>query len=424
MSARLGHPSPPSAKPSRGRARTSIRALLGRPLASYQIVLGSTALLLGIGLIMVLSASSVLALQLYDNPFAIFVRQTIFAGCGLAIAFVVSRSSTRMLRRLVYPLLIITTLLIMATLIPGVGVEVQGGQRWLPVVPGFRLQPSELAKLALVLWAADLYARKQNVLSRPRHVWLPVLPVAALMSALIVAQDDLGTALILIVITLGMMWVAGIPKRYMVGIGASVAGVLVFFVATAPYRAKRMLNFIDPLANSDAEGYQSVHSMMAFATGRFFGVGLGASRQKWGTLPEAHTDFILSVIGEELGLFGTAVILALFAILTYAGIRIATRAQDPFARYAAAGITIWVVTQAAVNIGMVLGLLPVIGLPLPLLSYGGSSLITTLAAVGLLLKFAKTEPGAARTLAAKKKRRQRRRGHQNAPPELVRRGET
>src|SRR5699024_9815270 len=274
--------------------------------------------------------------------------------------------------RVSYPWLFIVIFLVGITIVPVVGIEVQGNRNWLPLVAGFRLQPSELAKLALGVWAADLYARKEQLLKHPRHVWLPMLPVAAVVIGLIVARGDLGTALILFAIVLGMVWIAGTRRRGMRGIGATAAG------------------------------YQSVHSMMAFATGRFFGVGLGASRQKWGTLPEAHTDFILSVIGEELGLFGTLVILVLFGFLTYAIIRIATRAREPFARHAAAGLGVWIMGQAMINIGMVLGLLPVIGVPLPLLSYGGSSLLVTLIAVGLLLNFAKTEPGAARALAAKK----------------------
>ena len=396
-------------------ALQTFRALLRRPLASYQIVLGSSVLLLGIGLIMVLSASSVLALNLYGNAFAIFGRQALFAAIGVAGAYLASRISMANLRRLSYPLLFIAIFLVGITIIPGVGIEVQGNRNWLPLVAGFRLQPSELAKLALVVWAADLYARKEQLLKHPRHVWLPMLPVAAVVIGLIVAQGDLGTALILFAIVLGMLWIAGIPRRYMVGIGATAAAILVFFVAIAPHRVSRTLNFMDPLSAADTAGYQSVHSMMAFATGRFFGVGLGASRQKWGTLPEAHTDFILSVIGEELGLFGTLVILVLFGFLTYAIIRIATRAREPFARHAAAGLGVWIMGQAMINIGMVLGLLPVIGVPLPLLSYGGSSLLVTLIAVGLLLNFAKTEPGAARALAAKKRRRQqvRRQVHKN-----------
>lgn len=380
------------------------RKTLERPLASYQLVLGVGSILLGLGLIMVLSASSVLALQAFGDSFYIFKRQLIFAVLGVIGALIAANIRLTTLRRLVYPLLIGTTVLILATFTP-LGVSVQGNRNWLPLFAGFQIQPSEFAKLAIVLWAADLYARKEKLLHDPRHLLVPMLPVAGIVAMLVVGQKDLGTALVLFAVIIGMLWVVGLPGRYMGGVGLTISALLVFFVATAPHRVARLLNFTDPLSSADAAGYQSVHSMMAFATGGFWGVGLGGSRQKWGTLPEAHTDFILAVIGEELGLFGTFVVVILFTVLAYAGVRIATRTKDPFVRYAAAGITIWLLTQAVINIGMVLGLLPVIGIPLPLLSYGGSSLLTTLVALGLLVNFAKTEPGAKRALAASRKKR-------------------
>ncbi len=384
---------------------TAARKILERPLASYQLILGVGAILLGLGLIMVLSASSVLALKSTGDSFYIFKRQMIFAVLGLIAAAIAANISLTTMRKLVYPILAVTTILILATFIPGVGIEVQGNRNWLPLFAGFQLQPSEFAKLAIVLWAADLYTRKDKLLADPRHLLIPMLPITGGITMLVVGQHDLGTALVLFAVIIGMLWVVGLPGRYMGGVALTISAMLVFFVATAPHRVVRMLSFLDPLSSADAAGYQSVHSMMAFATGGFWGVGLGASRQKWGTLPEAHTDFILAVIGEELGLFGTFVVVILFMLLAYTGVRIATRTKDSFVRYAAAGITIWLISQAVVNIGMVLGLLPVIGIPLPLLSYGGSSLVTTLIALGLLVNFAKTEPGARRALSAGRKRR-------------------
>lgn len=383
---------------------TAARKILERPLASYQLILGVGAILLGLGLIMVLSASSVLALQAFGDSFYIFKRQLIFAVVGIIGAAIAANISLTTLRKLVYPILIGTTVLILATYTP-LGLTVNGNRNWLPLFGGFQIQPSEFAKLAIVLWAADLYARKEKLLQNPRHLLVPLIPVAGLVTLLVVGQGDLGTALVLFAAIVGMLWVVGLPGKYMGGVALTIGALLVFFVATAPHRVVRLLSFLDPLSSADAAGYQSVHSMMAFATGGFWGVGLGASRQKWGTLPEAHTDFILAVIGEELGLFGTFVVVILFMLLAYTGVRIATRTKDQFVRYAAAGITIWLMTQAVVNIGMVLGLLPVIGIPLPLLSYGGSSLLTTLIALGLLVNFAKTEPGARRALAASRKRR-------------------
>jgi cell division protein FtsW len=382
------------------------RRTLERPLASYQLVLGSTALLLGLGLIMVLSASSVYAYHNYHhNSFAIVERQVIFAGLGVVGAVIAARVPLTLLRRLVLPFLLVTVALIGATFI--IGVDVNGNRNWLALPGGFQLQPSEFAKLALVLWIADLYARRQKYLSTPRYVLTPMVPIAGAVAALVVGQHDLGTALVLFALITGMLWVAGLPAKQMTAVAAGVFVVMVFFVATAPHRVARLLNFTDPQSDPDSAGFQAIHGMMALARGGFWGVGLGGSRQKWGSLPEAHTDFILAVIGEELGLLGTFVVLTLLIVLAFAGIRIASRTQDPFVRYTASGITIWIMVQSIINIGMVLGLLPVIGIPLPLISYGGSSLLVTLVAMGVLLNCAKTEPGARRALAAGRANRAR-----------------
>lgn len=383
----------------------SARKTLQRPLASYQLVLGVTSILLGLGLIMVLSASSVFALTTRGDSFYIFKRQIIFAVLGVIGAFVAANVKIDSLRKLIYPFLFVTVGLILATFIPGVGIEVQGNRNWLPLFGSFQLQPSEFAKLAIVLWAADLFARKEKLLHQPRHVLLPMIPVTGTLAMLVVGQHDLGTALVLFAVIVGMLWVVGLSGKYMGGVGLTVSAILVFFVAASPERVLRLLSFTNPMATADSAGFQSVHGLMALATGGFWGVGLGGSRQKWGTLPEAHTDFILAVIGEELGLIGTFVVIILFGLLAYSGVRIATRSKDPFVHYSAAGITVWLIVQAVINIGMVLGLLPVIGIPLPLISYGGSSLLVTLVALGLLVNFAKTEPGAKRALAASRKRR-------------------
>ena len=383
----------------------AVRKTLERPLASYQLVLGVCSILLGLGLIMVLSASSVFALTTTGDSFYIFKRQLLFAVLGVSGAFVAANIKIDFLRKLVYPFLFVTVGLILATFIPGVGIEVQGNRNWLPLFGSFQLQPSEFAKLAMVLWAADLFARKEKLLHQPRHLVLPMIPVTGALAMLVVGQHDLGTALVLFAVIVGMLWVVGLPGKYMGGVGLTISAILLFFVAASPHRVIRMLSFTNPMANADSAGFQSVHGLMALATGGFWGVGLGGSRQKWGTLPEAHTDFILAVIGEELGLVGTFVVIILFGLLAFSGVRIATRAKDPFIRYAAAGITIWLLVQAVINIGMVLGLLPVIGIPLPLISYGGSSLLVTLVGLGLLVNFAKTEPGAKRALAASRKRR-------------------
>jgi len=392
----------------------SVKRMLDRPLASYQLVLGSVALLLGIGLIMVLSASSVFSRYNYNgNSYAIIERQLLFAVLGLIGAYLVMRLPWSVLRRMVLPFLAVSVALILATFV--FGLDIRGNRNWLPLVAGFNLQPSEFAKLALVLWIAQWYATHQKSLTTPRLVMLPMVPVAGAVTGLVVLQHDLGTALVLFALIVGMLWVGGLPRRQMTGVIAGTFVVLLFFVVTSPHRIVRLLNFTDPLSDPDYAGYQSIHASMALARGGFWGVGLGGSRQKWGSLPDAHTDFILAVTGEELGLLGALVVLILFATLALAGIRIATRSRDPFARYVAAGITIWIVVQASINVAMVLGLLPVIGIPLPMISYGGSSMLVTLVAMGFLLRCATTEPGAQRALdigrAAKKKKRQRRRDH-------------
>ncbi|TCI99756.1 putative lipid II flippase FtsW [Aeromicrobium sp. IC_218] len=391
------------ARPTRHGFLAGVRSAFDRPLTSYQLVLGVGTILLCLGLVMVLSASSVLALRQHDNAFYYFERQLLFAVVGGVGAVVAAKLPFRTLHWLTYPVLIGSVALIVATYV--IGVEIRGNRNWLPLAGGFMLQPSEFAKLAVVLWVAHLYSRKQKLLGRTSHVLVPMLPVTAGVALLVVGQNDLGTALVLFAVMLGMLWVAGLKSRPLMAILLTLGAVLVFFVAAAPHRVARLLTFMDPMSAPDTDGYQSIHSRMAFASGQFWGVGLGGSRQKWGTLPEAHNDFILAIIGEELGLFGACVVLVLFGLLAYAGIRIATRTREPYARYLAAGITIWLLAQALINIGMVLGLLPVIGIPLPLISSGGSSLMTTLVAVGLLVNCAKSEPGAKRALEARAARR-------------------
>lgn len=391
----------------------AVRTMLSRPLASYQLVLGTTGLLLGLGLIMVLSASSVLALRVYGNSFEIIVRQGIFAVIGVVAMIVAMRMPLTLVRKLARPALLGVMVLIGVTFTP-LGEDVNGNRNWIPLFAGFNLQPSEFAKLALVMWVADLYTRRHKYLGTTRYVLTPMVPIAAIVVGLVVGQKDLGTAVILVAIIGGMLWVAGLPLRPLLILGSVVAMMLLFFVATAPHRVERMMSFVNPMSDPEKSGYQAIKAMMGFARGGFWGVGLGNSRQKWGALPEAHTDFILAVIGEELGLAGSLVVIALFGLLTFAGFRIAHRSRDRFARYLAAGITIWIATQAIINIAMVLGLMPVIGVPLPLISYGGSSMIATLVALGLLANCATTEPGAARALTtsrrAKARKKQRRTG--------------
>lgn len=387
----------------------SLKVLLDRPLTSYQLVLGVTALLLSLGLVMVLSASSVTSLTTENNSYAIFAKQAVWVAVGLPTAWLVSRLPVRLIRGFAWPGLLVSIALIGLTYVPTLGVSVNGNQNWLALGP-LTIQPSEVAKLAIVLWSADVYARKDRLLEDWRHLLVPVMPVTLLVAMLVVGQQDLGTALVLFAIILGTLWVVGAPMRLFVGAMLAAVGVVAFLASTDRERVERITTFLDPFSDLQGGGWQAAHGFFALASGQFFGVGIGASRQKWGTLPAAHTDFIFAVIGEELGLFGTLVVLSLFGLLAFTGFRIAMRTTEPFVRYAAAGITVWLLAQALINLGMVLGFLPVIGIPLPLVSYGGSALLPTLVSLGMLLAFAGTEPGAKAALRARRRHRGRRIG--------------
>jgi cell division protein FtsW len=388
--------------------RAALKRTLDKPLTSYHLVLGVTGLLLSLGLLMVLSASSVTSLNEYGNSYAIFSKQAIWMGVGIPLALVASRLPIGLVRFAAWPALLLSLALIALTYVPGFGVAVNGNQNWLSFGGPFQIQPSELAKLAMVLWCADVYSRKDRLLTQWRHMLVPMMPVCALVVAMVVLQGDLGTALVLFAIVLGMLWIIGAPMRLFAG-SFLVVGVLAFGLAVSqPERVARLTGFLNPIANYGSQGWQASHGFFALATGGLWGSGIGASNQKWGNLPGAHTDFIFAIIGEEFGLFGTLVVLALFVTLAYVGIRIAARTPDLFVKYASAGIVVWLLSQALINIGMVLGLLPVIGIPLPLISYGGSALLPTLVALGLLLSFARTEPGAQAALRARRTERRRR----------------
>ncbi len=383
----------------------SIRQALARPLTAYYLLLGASALLLTIGLIMVLSASSVYSYEQSDgDSYAVIKRQLMWVVLGLPCAYLASRFPERLIRRLAWPALLGSMVLIALTQVPGLGLTRNGQTNWLGVGP-IAIQPSEIAKLAVILWAAHVYALKERRLGELQHVLMPVVPGMAIVSGLVVLQKDLGTALVLFAIMLGMLWVVGAPMR-LFAMALSVIGVGAFYMATtSAERRERLLSFADPFKDYHDSGWQPAHGLYALSTGGFFGQGIGASQQKWGDLPEAHTDFIFAVLGEELGLIGTLLVLALFLTIAFAAIRVATTTSNPFVRYASFGITIWLLGQMIINIGMVLALLPVIGIPLPLVSYGGSALLPSLVAVGLLIGFARAEPEAARALAARRKQR-------------------
>ena len=387
----------PAARPA---ARTGV---LQRPLASYFLVLASTVALLVLGLVMVFSASSVRSFATFHSSYAIALKQAIFMAVGIPLMWIASRLPVRVWRALGYPLLLAALGGLVLVLVPGIGRNVDGGTRWIPVPGGFNIQPSELAKLALLLWGADLMVRKKKLLGEWKHLFVPLLPVTGLVAFLIMLEPDMGTTLATLAIVVALLWVVGTPARYFGALLAVLVGLGTALAMAEPYRLARLTSFLHPFRDAQGTGYQAVQGLYALSSGGWFGLGLGASREKWvGGLPNAHTDFVFAIIGEELGLLGTVTVLLLFATLTYAGVRIAKRATDPFARLAATGVTAWLAAQAFINIGAVVGLLPITGIPLPLISFGGSAMIADLVAIGLLLSLARAEPGAAQALASRR----------------------
>ena len=377
-----------------------IRGLLARPLTSYYLVAGTGSLLLALGLVMVLSASSVQMLSQGDSPFLQFQKQLFGVALALPLMLGASRLPPGAFRFVAYPLMGLSVLGLLLTQM--IGHSVNGATRWLPIA-GIQLQPSEFAKLAFVLWGADLLARNDELgrLTQWRHLLVPLMPGAVILGVLVMIGDDLGTTLVLLTIFIALLWVAGTPLRLFIGMLAFICLVVAMLILVSSYRSDRITCFVDPQAHAATACWQPLQGRYALASGGWFGVGLGASRQKWGMLPDPSTDFIFAILGEELGLAGTLCVLGLFGGLGYAGLRIARRVTDPFMRLAATAITAWIVVQALVNIGVVIGVLPITGVPLPLVSSGVSSLLVTMAALGMLMAFAKREPGAAEALAAR-----------------------
>nr|WP_308301681.1 putative lipid II flippase FtsW [Frankia umida] len=380
------------------REAVSRMPLLDRPLASYYLLLSSVGLLLLLGLVMVLSASSVRSYADSGSSYTLFIRQAIWVGIGVPIAVLASRLPVRVFRGVAYPLLGLTIFLLLVVLVPGIG-SVRGGARQWIVVGPITVQPSELVKIALVLWCADLLVRKRRRLTEAKHLLVPLVPMFLFIDLLILLEPDLGGAICVTVVPLTILWVVGTPKRFYAAMLVAIIVAATMLAVLEPYRMRRLLSFTDPFADANGDGFQAVQGIYALSTGGWWGEGLGASVEKWpDLLPAVHTDFILAIIGEELGLVGSLVVVGLFGVLGYAGLRIAHRSDDLFVRLAAAGVTAWIIVQAVVNMGAVVGLLPITGVTLPLVSFGGSSLLPTLLALGMLLAFARSEPAAAEYL--------------------------
>jgi len=388
-----------------GEQVRAARSLLDRPLTSYYLIAGITTLLLCLGLVMVLSTASIADLSNGESPYHDFEVQLVGIVVGVPVMWVVARSQPRLFRAAAYPLLAVSAIGLCLTLIPGVAAPPQNGaSRWIAVGP-LTFQPSELAKLALAVWGADLLARKEKIgmLTDWRHMLVPLLPGTGVLAMLVMAGHDLGTTFILLVIFLVLLWIIGTPGRVFVGLLIFMGLVLLLLTVTESYRVRRLTGLWDT-TNTDPTGInmQAIQGHIALGSGGIFGVGLGASREKWGWLPESTSDFIFAIIGEELGLVGTLCVTALYGGLAFAGLRVARRVPDTFSRLLSAAITAWIVVQAVVNIGAVIGVFPITGVPLPLVSRGLSSVLVTMVGLGMLMSFARREPGASQALTARR----------------------
>ena len=384
------------------RGIRSVRRLmadwLDRPMTSLHLILAIFALMLGFGLLMVLSSSSVAAFRNGGSSFSVFANQATYAAVGLMLFCAAQFLPVRLMRSLSTIAVIVALALLVAVLIPGIGTLVNGARSWIRL-GGLQFQPSEIAKLALLLWMAHVLAARRSTLGSPKALLIPVLPVYGLMAGLIMYQPDLGTTVALTIVFMAVLYFAGAPRWMFATLGALGVAGFFFLAVSAEYRLARLLSFINPEEHPEVS-YQLLQSLYGMGNGGWFGVGLGQSRAKWSYLPNADSDFIFAIIGEELGLIGAGILLLLFALLAYTGLRIARRNVDPFVKIVASAGTVWLVGQAAINIGYVVGLLPVTGIPLPMISAGGTSLLITMVVFGLLANFARREPQAAAALAA------------------------
>lgn len=363
------------------------------PATPFYALIVSVSLLSIIGVIMVFSASSIYSLDTRGSAWAVSIRQLVFLIISIPMAILLARLSLKNWKKLAQFGLILSVVILLLLRIPGIGKEVNGNTNWISL--GFvDVQPSELAKFLIILWASQLLASRLNAGFIRFNVLALIAPGFIVVSALIMWGRDLGTASVTMAILGGLLFISGIHLRLIGTLVATAALALGFFIATAPYRAARWSVFLDPFdpAQYKNEGWQPAHSLLGLASGGIFGVGLGGSRQKWGNLPEAHTDFIFAIIGEELGLIGTLLILVLLGTLIYSILRIALASDDSFTRFACSGIASWFAIQSVLNIGSALSLLPVVGVTLPLVSYGGSALIATYMGIGFVASSALRNP--------------------------------
>ena len=385
---------------------TATSKFLAKPVNNFYILAVSSIALSVIGLVMVFSASSIHSLDTKGNAVAIVIRQAVFFALSIPLAIFLSQRSLPQWRFLARFGLLISTIILAILQIPGVGKTVNGNTNWI-ALPFVDIQPSELSKFLLILWASYLLANQEKAGKTRINVFALITPGFMVVIFLILLGNDLGTACVIAAILGGLLFVSGVELRLLGSLVAVGAVILAALIATAGYRAARFLVVLDPFAAEDYKnaGWQPAHSLLGLASGGIFGVGLGGSRQKWGNLAEAHTDFIFAIIGEELGLLGTLAVLALLAALIFSIFKISLRCKDPMSRYVGAGIGCWVAVQTVLNIGSATSVLPVVGVTLPFVSYGGSALISLYLGLGYVFGSALRDPEVKRELQKALERR-------------------
>jgi cell division protein FtsW len=383
----------------------SPESILTKPVNHLYMLLASAGALSFLGLIMVFSASSIHAIDTRGSALSIVIRQFLFLVVSVPIAMYLSKLSLKTWERIGKFGFVASMAILALLLVPGLGKTVHGNTNWINL--GFiDVQPSEFAKFLMIIWASFQLSRRETNGKFATNVLKLITPAFIVILILVMLGKDLGTASVIAMILAGLLFVSGIELRILGTMTVIGAALFTALVLTSDYRSKRFLVFLDPFAPEDYKdlGWQPAHSLLGLASGGLFGVGLGGSRQKWGNLPEAHTDFIFSVIGEELGLVGTLAVLILLGILVYSIFRIALRAKDPMSRYAAAGIGVWIAVQSFLNIGSATSMLPVVGVTLPLVSYGGSALVATICALGFVIGVALRDPAVRSELIKKRKK--------------------
>jgi cell division protein FtsW len=374
---------------NRTRQRGRVRSGASRRSVFLLVIV---AMLLTIGLGAMMSASSVVSIRASSDQFQLFSRQLMWVGFGLGALVVSTFVPYRVWQRFAIPIYVMTVVGLLVTLVAG---DARGGAvRWIVIGP-ITIQVAEFAKFAVLSLLAAALTKKADLLDDLRHVLIPLIAIVGTVGVLLLAQPDFGNLLLIVAPAFVMLAASTVPVRYVFGLGSLGAMSMAALAMAAPYRKARLLSFLDPFANAQGSGLQAVQSMVALGTGGFFGVGLGQSRARWSWLPNAHTDFIFAIIGEETGFAGATIVIALFAMLAVVGVSIAHRAPDSYGRLLAIGIVSWLTIQALVNIGGVVAVLPITGVPLPFISNGGNAMLVNLFAIGVLLNISRSSEAAA-----------------------------